>query len=407
MFGLSIQSVRVRESNKSDLGNYKRLLRKSVNNRCDLFVNRDGHLIRYSSAQPFEFQIESAISKIKETSKDSLSLGDGSFIFIQKDEDGYIAIDVSMWVPRSIDRIPLSEIEKILQHGVMLISDSDISNGDIEKINILPELSDLSSAATIDRQKRAKQINIGACLTCAFLIASAGYYTFFYEEREQSIVLPTKTVSEVKDLFNDYREKQKGLLTVGKLLHVAESSYLIVRNSTLPNGWELESLTYNAGALKGRFISKGGNIAKIMDLKSRYDHTENYRFIEIDGQDTYINVPISADGGAMIDKVLPLEATRDKYLDLLAFEGAKRIVSTRINDHGGYHSVSIEAELQELPPTIIGRLSRAFANLPIYVSDFTLNQKPKGEAGDLNSELVSMKIKFTIYGITKEDSNEL
>lgn len=407
MFGLSIQSVRVRESSKNELANYKRLLRKNASSSCDLFVHRDGHLIRYSSNKPFEFQVESAISKVKATSKDSLSLGDGSFYFVQKDEDGYITIDVSLWVPRSVERVSRAELEKILNHNVILISDSDLSDGEIKKINILPELSGLSSLVTIDRKERARRLKIGALSIVSALIVGLGYYGLFYEERTQSIVLPTKKVTELKDDFLDLREKQKALLSVGKLLHVAESTYLIARNSTLPSGWEIENFTYDNGTLKGIFKSKGESIARIMDLKSRYDHTVNYKFIEIDGQDTSINVPINPDGESMLNKTLELEKARDKYLDLLAMEGASTIVSTRMNDHGGYHSVSIEAELKESPPTVIGRLSRAFANLPIYVSDFTLSQKPKGKAGDLNTELVSMKIKFTIYGLTKEDLDEL
>ncbi|MBD0788059.1 hypothetical protein HUO09_17025 [Vibrio sp. Y2-5] len=451
--GYAIQSVRIKDGNDTatQISRTKRALRNSHKAEYDVFIKRDGHLIRYSASQPVDCYIESIIGGLRNTER--AEVADGSFFYLTIVGGQYVCTDIEGWIPKEEVVLTKDDLVQYIQRGyVIFTSSNELKQVQVDEEQLLASIKKLqlvcddyetnqeqlgeleaiekqeyevSKKRLVDEKQKVistklktdvtlsnlqpvhisgteltrKQI-VGIFIVVGLIVLIGSAYFYFKQSNHNATFeLPLKKVSETVDTYESFRQTQSGRTTLGKVLHYLEPTYLTVRNNRMPDNWVNKEIFFTDGSLTGTIITEGNRIGKIGDLVMAFNKSPNKQFIRIDGQDVSINVPVASDGEGLTNQKFNFTKLRDNSLDLLALLGAREIRSNKKVNKGNYTTQEITASFTQVPVTYIGRLARLMGNQPIYVETLKLTQT--AVIGK-----VSIDFTATVIGFNDTNANE-
>lgn len=399
VLGLTIQSIKLDDN--ENINSKRNTLRRKEVNPCDLFVRRDGHLIRFSSNEPQDVFLEGFIESIRKTELKNTE--EGTFWIVVYLNDIPHGIRVRGWVPRSIKTIDNDFILEITnQSYLVFIANLDagkFESSDSKNVKMIPfDINGVFSKTFDFNKTKRKAINIG--IVCAFFVMFGfGLHHFTSSNNTMTFNLPVKTETKKIDTFIGFRQAQAAFTTAGRVLYALEPTYTMIRNGALPTGWVNKKITYENDSLNASVISMGKGVAEIGALKGIYNNHINRSFMNIDGQNVNVTVPISSDGAAFSNKSssLSLEELRDNVIDTMSLLNASEVLSNKYEMHDHYKIQKMKVVFKKVSPLTIGLLSRAFANKPIYLETLELTQ---------NDRTINLELTLVFIEVSSEKPTE-
>ncbi|MDN2483967.1 hypothetical protein [Vibrio agarivorans] len=378
----------------------KRLLSKAIPARNQLYVSRDGYLIRYSSQTAATIGIEPLIAAIKSDVDAALSNEDGasrklkaesSFHVVEDKGDKLWVIRVHNWIPSQIYVTEATQkIAHIFSSGIVYgdLLDQTIEKHELNTDSLRPvpsfKVSRKHVTKNFDKEKRYAIMGGGA-IGGITILALLVQLLFTGDDAPAPLrrVSNQPVIEQEVDFYKQFREYQESRTTVGRTLAALEAMYMTVRDGELPTNWQSSEISIEGNRLEATFLPSGSQIGKIQDLKKHFANHHNRQFVTIDGQKADMVVHLSNDGAGYGNVKASTDVIRDPIIDSLSDLGAAAIHTSPAQRHGNYQTQRLKVEFRSKSPLHLGTLSRLFANKPIY----THTGKLTHQGGVLSLEL--------------------
>ncbi|WP_210467451.1 hypothetical protein [Vibrio crassostreae] len=367
------QVVNLEQASKSSRSIVKSL-REQRESDFELVVERDGYLIRYTTPLAQQVGIEAMIERLKLFNMTEVS--DGNFCVLEERSSVWWVLKVQKWIPRTFEAISSkNQVNTLMANGVWFISgegdfneSTDFENS--ETLFQLPSFEVGNEHLSRNSELRQKMI-FGSAVSIALIIALAWGYSKLTEpdvKQELTQLITTNNAPEEIDNFKHFREFQKNRVSVGRALYGLEPIVIMLRQDQLPPHWSFPLFEYKNGVVVGTAKSVfNGGLGKPSELAEFLSSQRNGNFVFHDGQFAKAQIEIEKDGLGLVGNILPLRPMRDLLLSRLVDQGANDLYTAESKDLGNFRVQSGEVTFNETDYTAIGRLSRTFANKPIYI----------------------------------------
>lgn len=392
---ISIQRVNLSQS-KQKVGAIKKTLSNKKPSENELFVERDGYLIRYASELPTRIGIEPMLTEIRNLGIIVASSGD--FTVVEERQGTCWVLTVKGWIPREFK--PVDKDEYVGKEepfkGLTFLCGSgpivDLAEYNSESLFQLPSFEVPKSSYTKNLKRIFQLKALAASIAGGVLIAGLLIHNLNTEEVKQEIqnivVKPEGPITV--DPYEKFRAEQSQRVSLARALYALQPMAIKLRPEALPRNWQMSKVTFVGNSLRGNITPTGGShIGKIRDAKNVLLTGPNGKYIHIDGQAITMHVPIKPDGLGLVGKRAKLAEVRDPFLDFLADLGATSLKTSKPQRFVNFEIQNGEVMLPNVDLDYVGLISRRAAGLPIYISALDM---------DYNSNKLNLKLTFTFVG---------
>lgn len=389
------QVVNLEQANKSPRSIVKSL-REQRESDFELVVERDGYLIRYTTPRVQHIGIEAMIERLKLFSMTEVS--DGNFCVLEERASVWWVLKVQKWIPRTFEAVSSkNQVKTQLANGVWFITgEGDFNEStDFETSETLFQLPSFEVGNEhLSRNSELRQkLIFGSIVSVALILVLGWGYSKLTEpdvKQELTQLITTNSAPEEIDNYRSFREFQKNRASVGRVLYGLEPIAIMLRQDKLPPHWNFPLFEYKNGVVVGTAKSVfNGGLGKPNELAEFLSSQRNGKFVFQDGQLAKAQIEIEKDGLGLVKNIQPLRPMRDLLLGNLVDQGANSLYTAESKDFGNFSVQSGEVTFNEADYTAIGRLSRTFANKPIYIDKLNVA---------VSQDKLAITIGFTLIG---------